>query len=216
MVSRVGRPREHDEATRERLLEAAEHLSATQGFESITVRAVAARAQTSTRAVYALFGSKQALEQALHEAMFTRLRDLLQTRRRRDDPREDVLVQALAYRRWAVERPERYAVAIHRFAGQPDRPRSDEGVAASRAALDELRQAIRRCQEAGQLVADLDPEQVVTHLRAVVHGLAEFENLGLLDAEPERQWRAAVSALLDGYAQRATRRDTANVPATSP
>ena len=39
----------------------------------------------------------------------------------------------------------------------------------------------------------------MTHLRAAVHGLAEFENLGLLDTQPERQWRAAVSALLDGY-----------------
>ena len=40
----------------------------------------------------------------------------------------------------------------------------------------------------------------MTHLRAVVHGLAEFENLGRLEPDPERQWRAAVSALFDGYA----------------
>jgi AcrR family transcriptional regulator len=103
----MGRPREHDEATRERLLEAAEQLSTSKGWESVTVRAVADRADTSTRAVYALFGSKQGLEQALHQAMFTRLRDLLQARERSDDPRQDVVNQALAYRRWAIERPER-------------------------------------------------------------------------------------------------------------
>ena len=120
----MGRPREHDEATRERLLEAAEHLSASKGWESVTVRAVADQAGTSTRAVYALFGSKQGLEQALHEAMFTRLRDLLQDRERSDDPRQDVINQALAYRRWAIERPERYALAMHRFVGQNRRPRS--------------------------------------------------------------------------------------------
>src|SRR5918997_3106513 len=137
----MGRPREHDDATRERLLQAAEHLSATKGFEAITVRAVAAQAGTTTRAVYALFGSKQGLEQALHEAMFTRLRDLLRACPRSEDPRADLLVQALAYRRWAVERPERYTLAIQHFAGQPDRARSQEGVAASSAALDELRHA---------------------------------------------------------------------------
>jgi AcrR family transcriptional regulator len=197
----MGRPREHDDATRERLLQAAEHLSATQGFEAITVRAVAEEAGTSTRAVYALYGSKDGLEQALHEAMFTRLRDLLQACGRSDDPREDLLAQALAYRRWAVERPERYTLAIHRFVGQPDRARSEHGVAASRAALDELRHAVRRCHEAGHLLVDLDPEDLVTHMRAVVHGLAEFENLGLLESHPERQWRATVMALLDGYAQ---------------
>jgi AcrR family transcriptional regulator len=193
----MGRPREHDDATGERLLEAAERLSSTKGFEAITVRAVAEEAGTSTRAVYALFGSKEGLEQALHESMFTRLRDLLQAREHSDDPLDDVLVQALAYRRWAVERPERYALAMHRFVGQGARPRSEEGLAVSREALDELIQAVRRCQDAGLLVADLD--DVVTHLRAVVHGLAEFENLGMLGPDPERHWRTVVTAVLEGY-----------------
>jgi hypothetical protein len=44
-----------------------------------------------------------------------------------------------------------------------------------------------------------EPEDVVTQLRAVVHGLAEFENLGMLGPEPEGQWRAATLAVLDGY-----------------
>jgi AcrR family transcriptional regulator len=195
----MGRPREHDEATRERLLQAAERLSATKGFDAITVRGVAEEAGTTTRAVYALFGSKEGLEQALHQAMFTRLRDLLQGREHSDDPREDVLVQALAYRRWAVERPERYAMAMHRFVGQGARPRSEEGLAVSRAALDELRQAVRGWHDMGRLRGGLDPEDVVTHLRSAVHGLAEFENLGLLGTDPEAQWRRAVSMLLDGY-----------------
>ena len=195
----MGRPKEHDEATRERLLDAAEQLSATHGWEALTVRRIAEEASTSTRAVYALFDSKQGLEQALHEVMFTRLRDLLQARERSDDPRQDVVNQALAYRRWAIERPERYALAMHRFIGQRARPRSAEGLAVSRAALDELREGIRLCDEAGLLIGDRDPEDVVTQLRATVHGLAEFENLGLLAPDPESQWLTAVSALLDGY-----------------
>ncbi len=194
----MGRPREHDEATRERLLQAAERLSATKGFEGVTVRAVAAEADTSTRAVYALFTSKEGLEQALHQAMFTRLRDLMQASPRTGDPRSDLLALALAYRRWAVERPERYALAMHRFVGQGARPRSEEGLAVSRAALDVLRQAVVRCHAAG-LLGRREPEDVVTQLRAVVHGLAEFENLGMLGPEPEVQWRAATLAVLDGY-----------------
>ena len=39
----------------------------------------------------------------------------------------------------------------------------------------------------------------MTQLRANVHGLAEFENLGLLAPDPEAHWLAAVAALLDGY-----------------
>jgi AcrR family transcriptional regulator len=197
----MGRPREHDEATRERLLEAAEHLSAARGWDALTVRGIAEEAGTSTRALYALFDSKQGLEQALHQVMFTRLRDLLQACERSDDPRRDIATQALAYRQWAVERPERYALAMHRFLGQRSLPRSDEGLAVSREALDELRQAVRRCHDAGLLLGDRDPEDVVTHLRAMAHGLAEFENLGLLGPDPEAQWLTAVSAQLDGYVQ---------------
>jgi hypothetical protein len=100
-----------------------------------------------------------------------------------------------------VERPERYALAMHRFIGQRSRPRSDAGLAASREALGELRKAVGRCHDAGLLLGDRDPEDVVTHLRAMVHGLAEFENLGLLGPDPEAQWVTAVSAQLDGYLQ---------------
>jgi AcrR family transcriptional regulator len=193
----MGRPKEHDEATRERLLQAAESLSASKGFDGLTVRAVADAAGTSTRAVYALFGSKEGLEQALHEAMFTRLRDLERSRRRCEDPRADLIELAMAYRRWAVERPERYALAMHRFVGKAARPRSEEGLAVSREALNELVQAVRRCADAGLLT--IDPDDVVTHLRAVVHGLAEFEDLGLLGRDPERHWQTVISAVLDGY-----------------
>jgi AcrR family transcriptional regulator len=193
----MGRPKEHDEATRERLLEAAERLSATKGFDAITVRAVAQEAGTSTRAVYALFGSKEGLEQALHQAMFTRLRDLERARRRCEDPLADVLELGLAYRRWAVERPERYVLAMHSFVGAGARSRSEEGLAIAREALAELVQAVRRCDDAGLLA--LDAEDVVMHLRAVAHGLAEFENLGLLGADPEGHWRTVFSAVLDRY-----------------
>jgi AcrR family transcriptional regulator len=197
----MGRPKEHDEATRARLLDAAERLSSTHGWEALTVRRIAEEAGTSTRAVYALFASKEGLEQALHQAMFTRLRDLLQACEPTDDPRRDIAVQSLAYRQWAMERPERYALAMHRFVGRRSRPRSEEGLAVSRQALGELRRAVGRCHDAGLLGGDRDPEDVVTHMRAMVHGLAEFENLGLLGADPEAQWLAAVSAQLDGYLQ---------------
>jgi AcrR family transcriptional regulator len=195
----MGRPKEHDQATRERLLEAAERLSATHGWDALTVRGIAEEAGTSTRAVYALFGSKEGLEQALHEVMFTRLRDLIQGRERSDDPRQDLINLAMAYRRWAIERPERYALAMHRFVGQARRPRSPGGIAVSQAALRELRDAVKRFHEAGRPDDDRDPEEVVTLLRANVHGLAEFENLGMLAPDPEAYWLTAVAAMLDAH-----------------
>jgi AcrR family transcriptional regulator len=193
----MGRPREHDERTRERLLAAAEHVSETDGWEAVTVRRVAQEADTSTRAVYALFESKEGLEQALHEAMFARLLELSRARSRDDDPRGDLVSLALAYRRWATERPQRYAIAMHRFLGARSAPRSEEGLRVARAALDELRQVVLRCRAAG-LLGDRDPEDVIVQLRAIVHGLAEFENIGLLGPDPESEWVVGVEAALHG------------------
>lgn len=196
----MGRPREHDDATRARLLQAAETVTAGEGWDALTVRRVAQEAGTSTRAVYTLFDSKEGLEQALHLAFFERLRDLLRASPRSEDPRADAIELALAYRRWAVERPQRYELATHRFIGPFARPRSEEGLAVARDALDELRGVIRRCQEAGVIDAGHDAEAVVRQMQATAHGLADFENLGVLGEDPDRFWRDTVSALLAGLA----------------
>src|SRR5689334_460451 len=55
---RMGRPRLHDDAVRSRLLEAASTVLAQDGVAGLTVRDVAARAGTSTSAVYSLFGGR--------------------------------------------------------------------------------------------------------------------------------------------------------------
>jgi AcrR family transcriptional regulator len=57
----MGRPREHNEQTRAALRAAAERLISEGGPQAFSVRAVAAEVGTTTRAVYSLFGSKEAL-----------------------------------------------------------------------------------------------------------------------------------------------------------
>jgi AcrR family transcriptional regulator len=200
----MGRPREHDERTRERLLLAASALSATEGWEAVAVRRVAREAGTTTRAVYALFGSKRGLEEALHEEMFARLLELMRATPRTDDPRADLLELRHAYRTWATERPERYA-ALMRFVGPNARSRSPEGLAAARGASAELRQSISRCADAG-LIDHRDVDALAVQWRAVGHGLAEFENAGVI-TDGDESWRSVLTAVIEGYA--AARRSTA-------
>jgi AcrR family transcriptional regulator len=192
----VGRPREHDATTRGRLLAAAARLSADEGWEAVSVRRVADQAGTTTRAVYSLFGSKQGLEQALHTAMFERLRELMRQTPKTDDPRADLLALRHAYRQWATERPERYA-ALMRFTGPRAAPRSRDGLDLAHAASAELRQAIVRCAEAG-LLAESDVDALTIRWRAVAHGLAEFENHAVL-AEGDAAWRSIFTALIDSH-----------------
>jgi AcrR family transcriptional regulator len=193
----MGRPRVHNDETRERLLLAAAVLSAEEGWEAVSVRRVAERAGTTTRAVYALFGSKQGLEEELHAVMFERLLELMRASPRTDDPRSDLLELRHAYRTWATERPERYEALMH-FVGPDAGPRSAEGLAAARSASAELRRAIARCAEAG-LIDEDDVDALAVQWRAVGHGLAEFEIHGVL-TDGDESWRTVLGAVIDGYA----------------
>ncbi|MQA73563.1 MAG: TetR family transcriptional regulator [Solirubrobacterales bacterium] len=193
----MGRPREHGEPTRERLLLAAAALSAREGWDAVSVRRVAREAETTTRAVYALFGSKRGLEEALHEEMFARLLELMRAIPKTDDPRADLLELRHAYRNWATERPDRYA-ALMRFVGPRAGSRSPEGLAAARAATAELREAFARCAEAG-LIDAADLEALAIQWRAIGHGLAEFENAGVI-TDGDETWRTVLTAVIEGHA----------------
>lgn len=65
MLSSMARPRIHDDVAGDRLLTTAEGLLRAGGPDALSVRLVAEAAGTSHRAVYALFGSKQGMLDAL-------------------------------------------------------------------------------------------------------------------------------------------------------
>ena len=73
-----------------------------------------------------------------------------------------------------------------------------QGTRAARAATARLRRAIARCAAAG-LLAGRDVDRLTVQWRAVSHGLAEFENRGLLP-DGDQAWRSVLTALLGGYA----------------
>jgi AcrR family transcriptional regulator len=199
MLSTHGTPKEHDEATRARLLDAAERLSATHGGEALTVRRIAEEAGTSTRAVYALFAPRRGSSRRCTSHVHASARPSASVRRT-DDPRRDIAVQSLAYRQWAVERPERYALAMHRFVGSTRGRAPTRAWPSSREALGELRQAVRRCADAGLLLGDRDPEDVVTHMRPWSTAWPSSRTSGC-SARPRGPVAGAVAAQLDGYVQ---------------
>jgi AcrR family transcriptional regulator len=198
----VGRPREHDSATRERLLGAAAVLAAEEGWDALSVRRIAQRAETTTRAVYSLFGNKRGLEEELHLTMYERLRELMKETPTSGDARADLLEMRHPYRLWATERPDRYA-AMMRFIGPRAVSRSPRGLELARAADAELRDGFVRCAEAG-IIDPADINRLAMRWRAVAHGLAEFENHGLLQ-DGDESWRSVLTAVIDGYSIREAR-----------
>jgi len=196
----MGRPRIHDERTRAELLDAAEVIVGKDGIDALSVRSVAGNIGASTRAVYSVFGSKEALLGGLAERAFELLMDAVDAVPISDDPGFD-LSQALVrgFRPFAVAHPDLFRLA---FVWSPVQP--GPGVLnASAAALTRLTGRIERAQAAG-LLPKGDINQLVLELSAVCQGLASLELCGMLPGrDAERIWSDSVGDLLAGLRTRA-------------
>ncbi len=196
----MGRPRLHGERTRAALLEAAEAIVGGEGLDALSVRRVAEKIGASTRAVYSVFGSKEALIQGLAEHAFELLMDAVDAVPLSDDPSLD-LAKALVsgFRPFAVEHPDLFRLA---FVSSP--VEVGPGVLnASAAALTRLTGRIERAQ-AARLLPGGDVNGLVLELNAVCQGLASLELCGMLPpGSEERVWADSVGDLLAGLRTRA-------------
>jgi AcrR family transcriptional regulator len=203
-MSTVGRPREHDDDTRVALRLAAERLVAAGGPAAFSVRAVAAEAGTTTRAVYTLFGSGDALlVDALAQAAFEFLADEIDKLMETDDPAEDlVAVGVLVFRRLVTEHPALYRMAFQRIVRNL-RP-GPELVAARERAFRALLGKVQRMGDAGVL-GDKPVREAAVEFNAMMEGLGNAELRGgvfrnLPEGDEERAWRNALTSLVNGFA----------------
>jgi AcrR family transcriptional regulator len=173
----VGRPREHDEATRAALLEATERLVAGGGAAALSVRAVAEEAGTTTRAVYSLFGSKDgllvdAIAHRAFEFLYTEIGKLEET----DDPAADlVAVGVLAYRRLVLEHPGLFRIAFQRVV--PGLSAGPELSAARQRAWNQLLGKVARLETA-RMLRDVTVEEATIAFNAMLEGLANAQLRG--------------------------------------
>lgn len=186
----VPRPRLHDDALRNRLLEVASVVISTDGPAGLTVRGVAGRAGTSASAVYALFGSREALLTAVREEAWRRFAEHLASAERSGDPGADLLFLGLAYRRSALEDPAFYRVMFDdiRFTDEP-------GPVTTRATFVLLRDAVARVLAPADGRADDAAVEPALCLWAVVHGLVSLELDDLLPGSPGTRTARYTAAL---------------------
>ena len=193
----MGRPREHDDDTREQLLVAAGQLLATDGPAALSVRRLADEVGTSTRAIYSLFGSKEGVVREMFVAGFEGLGHAFDEVGRPDDPVEELSALGMAYRRSALDRPHLYAVMFD--CPVPEFTPSDADDAFALARLERLRSAVARAVDAGVVVGN--DMEITFALWGLVHGLASLELSGVpagLDADAV--WAQALGAMLAGLA----------------
>lgn len=197
----MGRPRLHGDTTRDELLAAAEAIIAERGIDAATVRNVAGKAGTTTRAVYVLFGSKEQLLEALARRGFEVLMAGIAAVPASSDPARDLVNRSVkGFRPFALEHPDLFRLF---FTSQSSAPMSGADMTASRlAAYGQLVQLVERVHRAG-LLGTTSLEQATVLWDALCTGLALREICGPIQpTEGERIWTEALEALLRGLAGR--------------
>jgi AcrR family transcriptional regulator len=209
----VPRAKQRTPELRDRVLRVALALLASEGATQLTTRRVAEQAQTSTPAVYELFGDKGGLVRALFFEGFRMLRRQFDELAEADDPRADLVHALSAFRAFIRANPVLAELMfLRRFTDFDPTPSDREAGEAVRTAIVAR---VRRCIDAGVLAGN--PTDIAHALVALTEGLAATEVAGWLGtskASVERRWKLATEAMLDGFAvggqrSRAARRSTA-------
>jgi len=208
----VPRAKQRTPELRDHVLRIAVELLASEGAAHLTTRRVAEQAETSTPAVYELFGDKAGL---VREIFFEGFRML----RRRfnelaEDPRADLSRALQEFRAFIRENPVLAELMfLRRFTDFDPGPADRE---AGTAVREFIVGRVRRCIDAGLFSGDA--ADIAHALVALVQGLASTEIAGWLGtskASVERRWQLAIEAMLAGLSapdvqrSRAARRSTA-------
>lgn len=193
----MGRRRRHDDRTREVLLAAAERLVGEGGSEALSTRSVAEAAGTTTRAVYSVFGSKEALLQALAQRAFELIIERVDAVPLTDDPGADLITGAVqGFRAFALEHPDLFRLVFG--AAWPSAPFSADTAASQSSSYARLILRVQRAQSAG-LLGDHSIAELALVWDAICSGLAMREVCEMVDpSQAERIWTDALRALLTG------------------
>lgn len=110
----MARPKTRDDKLKDRLLAESIALLEQEGPTAITARRVASIADTSTAAVYELFGSKSGLVRTIFYEGFGQLADLLDALAATGDPQRDLVAAFDGSRAFAVAHPMLFEVMYAR------------------------------------------------------------------------------------------------------
>ncbi len=192
------RPKQrNDELTTHVLAVALEMLEV--GEVPLTARSVATAADTSTAALYELFGDKAGLVRAVAAEGFRMLLSALESEPQSDDVRSDLVHGLAVTRRFAISHPMLFEVMFSRPVAEFGSGSVDAEV--TTAIYRNVMRRVDRCIRAGAMVGNrVDIAQV---LIATNRGLIASELAGILGssaASADRRWQLAIDTLVNGFA----------------
>jgi len=194
------RAKQRTSELRDHVVSVAVDVLAHEGVAGFTTRGIAREAETSTPAVYELFGDKWGLVREVFFEGFRLLRRYLDALVDSGDPRADIVRLIEIYRQFIRENPGLAEIMFSRpFTDFDPRPSEQEASGSVRTFIVER---VSRSIDAGQLRGNAT--DVAHALVALVQGLAAAENARRLGTTPEsveRRWNLAVTAMLEGMSR---------------
>jgi len=182
------------------ILEAAEALLEEAGPGGLSVRGIAERACVAPMGLYSRFDGKYGVVDALFQEGFAALGATMRAHAADPDPLTGFRAAGVAYRALALAHPARYGLMF--LQSVPGHTPSDEALATADGAFRALVEVVRRCIDAGVVVAR-DQVEVAQQVWAVCHGWVALELGGINFAEdPEGGYERLLDALIVGLAPR--------------
>ncbi|MCD4852231.1 WHG domain-containing protein [Arthrobacter sp. AK01] len=187
----MARPIVHDQHVQQRLLAVTAELVDREGPARVTLRDVAAAADTSTSAIYSLFGGKAQLLTAAVDDGFRSFGES-----QRHAAKDGLLGLGRAYRAWALEHPALYrlmfggAMAAYVECSPTPEVASDSMLP--------LVDAVIAAQSGGKVRAQ-NPAVVAMAIWGQVHGLVSLELAQMND--PATDWAGIYEAALESVAR---------------
>ena len=173
----------HGDSLRVAMLDAAGALLHAEGPQALTTRRLADAVDTSTQAIYTLFGGKEGIVRAMYVEGFARLARVLAEVDPVAEPADHLLDLGRAYRTAALKSPHYYDVMFGRPV--PEFAPDAEDLARSDATRKVLTDGIVRCIGSGLLREGSNPDEIGAFLWAVAHGVVSLELAGHLDLGPD-------------------------------
>jgi AcrR family transcriptional regulator len=187
-----------------RILDAARDLFVAEGYNGVSMRAIAQRIEYSPTVIYQYFRDKEALVTELCQADFLVLAEELAETRQIEDPIERLLECGQTYAHFAITHPNHYRLMFM----DPLPARYDEAKSSEYKGKPEfdayalLLDQVRAASLAGRLRDQAaDPQLVAQTLWAGIHGVVSLEIA--LGSDQCTQWRPLderVRAMLDTLA----------------
>ena len=157
----------HKEGIREEILDAARTLFVKEGYEHVSIRKIAEKVEYAPGTIYLYFRDKAEILDRICQETFSKLAKRMAAINRDPANPLDGLRRGLrTYVQFGIDNPHHYIVA---FVQAKQIPQEHQPKAGERC-FDNLRDAVRRCVDAGQLNCQ-DVEEVAQALWAGVHGV---------------------------------------------